>query len=77
MSALWLSIEQELLNGQKLQGVSTCEEIMRFLQHTNYLEEHPGAFGLLQRISGIALRGDPVETIVPRTATHVSHIEEL
>jgi glycerol-3-phosphate dehydrogenase (NAD+) len=71
--ALWHHIEQELLNGQKLQGVSTCEEVMRFLEQIRYLDEHPDAFPLMRRIHAIACHGQPVLSLLPRAAESDHH----
>ena len=58
VSELWDEIERREMNGQKLQGVSTCRDIMRCLQATSYLEAHPSHFPLFRRIYSIACQGE-------------------
>ena len=38
---LWTDIEKELLNGQKLQGTLTCEEIVAVLKKNGATAEFP------------------------------------
>jgi glycerol-3-phosphate dehydrogenase (NAD+) len=56
----WSEIEQELLNGQKLQGTLTVEEIWPVMKHHNLCERLP----LLTTIYQIAFEGKPAESIV-------------
>jgi glycerol-3-phosphate dehydrogenase len=60
---IWRDIEQDLLNGQKLQGVSTCEEVMRFLKLSGYLETYPAHFPLFKAIYKIVSEGDAIENL--------------
>ena len=60
---IWREIEQSLLNGQKLQGVSTCEEVMHFLKLSGYLETYPAHFPLFKAIYKIVSEGDAVENL--------------
>jgi glycerol-3-phosphate dehydrogenase (NAD+) len=55
----WERIEQDLLNGQKLQGVGTCEEVMKYLAAVNGQREFP----LFTRIHAIALEGAHPSTL--------------
>lgn len=58
VSELWDEIERREMNGQKLQGVSTCRDVMRCLQATGYLDSHRSHFPLIRRIHSIACRGE-------------------
>lgn len=53
----WITIETELLKGQKLQGVSTAAEVLACLAHRMDGDEQAlhREFPLLARIHGIAL----------------------
>ncbi len=61
-TAMWQSIETELLDGQKLQGVDTCREVMRCLDATGHLTM-PGKFPLFRRIHNIACEGGDLDTL--------------
>lgn len=63
LDQLWVEIERETLNGQKLQGVSTCKELLTCLQFTGLLEEKPFRFPLFRRVYGIAWQGMSLETL--------------
>ena len=58
VSEVWDEIERREMNGQKLQGVSTCRDVMRCLQGTSYLDAHRSHFPLIRRIHSIACRGE-------------------
>jgi len=34
-------VEQELMNGQKIQGTGTCKEVMNILKRSNLEDEYP------------------------------------
>lgn len=57
---IWLQIEADLLNGQKLQGTLTTKEVYTVLQTRGLLN----AFPLFKTIYDIAFKGKPVESIV-------------
>jgi glycerol-3-phosphate dehydrogenase (NAD+) len=57
---LWNTIEQELLNGQKLQGTHTTQDMHTAIQSEGALEDFP----LLKTIHAIAFENQPIETIV-------------
>lgn len=63
MTELWEDIEKDLLNGQKLQGVSTCVEVMHYLTGSKYLKEHPKDFPLIRSIYAIACQGEHWDTL--------------
>ena len=56
---LWAKIEQELLNGQKLQGTHCCKEVHDTLESQNKLDSFP----LFAMIYQIAFRGKVVSEI--------------
>jgi glycerol-3-phosphate dehydrogenase (NAD+) len=60
--ALWQSIEKEMLHGQKLQGVSTCQEVIKYLQ-SDYLKRNPHEFPLFRSIHRIVEEGDCCHTL--------------
>ena len=57
---LWKSIEQELLNGQKLQGTLATKELYEVLHGHEILDDFP----LFAMIHAIAFEGRPVADIV-------------
>eukprot|EP00980_Cylindrotheca_fusiformis_P001946 scaffold442_cov110-Cylindrotheca_fusiformis.AAC.13 len=57
---LWNSIEQDLLNGQKLQGTDTTRDMFSAIEAEGVLDEFP----LMSTIHAIAFRGQPIETIL-------------
>mmetsp|Transcript_136850 Transcript_136850/g.272933 ORF Transcript_136850/g.272933 Transcript_136850/m.272933 type:complete len:410 (+) Transcript_136850:99-1328(+) len=59
-SRAWADIEAELLNGQKLQGTLTAEEIWPVMQHHTLCARLP----LLTATCQIALEGRPVASLV-------------
>ena len=61
----WTSIEKELLNGQKLQGTLTCEEIYTILSSRNMLMYFP----LINVIYEIAFLGKDIHKIVDGITT--------
>eukprot|EP01039_Chlorochromonas_danica_P003696 gene3696-4044_t len=64
--ALWHAVETDLLDGQKLQGVGTAEEIYSFLSSHGGHSNGPGAhFPLLERIHAIACKGEDVRKLLP------------
>lgn len=70
----WAELEQEMLGGQKLQGTSTCEEVMKVLKKSNVVDMFP----LLSLIYSIAFEGAPPKDIIrlpmesPRSALSAS-----
>lgn len=56
----WATIEQELLQGQKLQGTLTSLDVHAVLKARNLLHEFP----LMTTIHNIAFDGQPVKTIL-------------
>lgn len=56
----WEVLEAEMLNGQKLQGTSTCVEVMKILHRDHHVKDFP----LIDLIYKIAYQGAPIETIV-------------
>lgn len=73
-STIWDAIERELLNGQKLQGVSTCHEIGHFLHTTDYWTKHPDHFPLFQHILHIISMGKDFDKIFHfHHAVHFTH----
>jgi len=71
---LWEEIESELLNGQKLQGVSTCYEVVDFLHATRHWEKHPDHFPLLHIIFKIITTGQSFESLFHyHHAVHFTH----
>ena len=53
-AADWRSIEEECLKGQKLQGLSTCEEVHACLSAQLTEQQRVANFPLLSRIHAIA-----------------------
>lgn len=53
-------IEEKLLNGQKLQGTATAEEVNRFLTARKRVKGYP----LFEKVYKIAFEGTPVKEIV-------------
>jgi len=60
---VWQEIEEQLLRGQKLQGVSTCIEVMHCLQQSTHCLEHPKAFPLFCHIYKIITTGRGFHTM--------------
>lgn len=70
---LWAEIEANLLNGQKLQGTLTVQEVHGLLESRGLLSSFP----LIKTTYEIAFRGRPVTSIiegitVPETRNHVA-----
>ena len=59
---LWNEIEEELLKGQKLQGLGTCEEVMMCL--TSGVGQDRSAFKLFPLIYEIAFKGRDVKSLL-------------
>jgi len=57
---LWKQVEEELLNGQKLQGTLTCKEVYMVLESRALLDSFP----LIKAIYEISFKCKPVEDIV-------------
>ncbi len=57
---LWKEVEEELLNGQKLQGTLACKEVYMVLESRDLLDSFP----LIKRIYEIAFLGVPTDAIV-------------
>ena len=53
-------IEAELMNGQKIQGVGTCAEVMRILERSRQEAKYP----LLTSIYRIAFEGAAPESMI-------------
>lgn len=64
----WEELEQEMLNGQKLQGTGTCQEVMKILKRDNRLDQFP----FINLIYKVAYEGAPLETIVAIPDEHSS-----
>lgn len=56
----WNKIEDDLLNGQKLQGTLTCKDVYLALQATNMMEKFP----LMRTIYGISFEGKPLSSLI-------------
>ena len=56
----WQKIEEELLNGQKLQGTLSCKEAYLVLEKKDMLDQFP----LISKIHDIAFRGKPISSVV-------------
>lgn len=56
----WAAIEARQLNGQKLQGTGTCEDVMRALKQRGCAHEFP----LFSQIHQIAFEGSPPSSII-------------
>mmetsp|Transcript_38448 Transcript_38448/g.78472 ORF Transcript_38448/g.78472 Transcript_38448/m.78472 type:complete len:419 (+) Transcript_38448:640-1896(+) len=56
----WQKIEEELLNGQKLQGTLSCKEAYLVLEKKDMLDQFP----LISKIHDIAFRGKPIHSVV-------------
>lgn len=57
---LWKEVEEELLNGQKLQGTLACKEVYMVLESSGLLDSFP----LIRAIHEISFQGTPVENII-------------
>ena len=57
---LWKQVEEELLNGQKLQGTLACKEVYMVLESRGLLDSFP----LMKAIHAISFECTPVENIV-------------
>lgn len=68
--ARWKRIEENLLNGQKLQGTLTAKEVHFILQERGALN----AFPLIKKIHEIAFEGKPVNDIVTGIIATDSHL---
>lgn len=72
---LWREIEKELLNGQSMQGIETCIEVMDFLDELEKPDSVKFAtlsvecggipkFNLIRKIGAIALKGEDPTTLL-------------
>jgi glycerol-3-phosphate dehydrogenase len=59
-SVRWLELEKRALGGQKLQGLSTLDELMSYLES---IPRHHEIFPLVYRIHSIARRGAHPKTL--------------
>ena len=59
LEQLWIEIETDLLDGQKLQGIRTAKEVFSVLNSRNMINSFP----LMKSICGIAFDGMPVASI--------------
>ena len=66
----WVEIERGLLNGQKLQGTITCEDVMTCLVARGRVGHYP----LFARIHEIAFQGKPPQSIVDLPAAPQSRL---
>ena len=66
----WKRIEEELLNGQKLQGTLTSKEVNAVLAGRGTLDEFP----LMKTIYEIAYKGKPVGDIVTGIVSKDNHL---
>ena len=66
----WAEIERDLLNGQKLQGTITCEDVMTCLVARGRVGHYP----LFTRIHEIAFQGKPPQSIVDLPAAPPSRL---
>lgn len=64
----WEELEAEMLNGQKLQGTSTCVEVMKILKRDNCVELFP----FIAMIHKVAYEGAPIQSIVDFPDEHAS-----
>jgi glycerol-3-phosphate dehydrogenase len=63
MKILWEQIEKDLLQGQKLEGVSACKEAILLLERSGYLKGNPSHFPLFRSIHRIVAFGEPAEVL--------------
>lgn len=66
----WEDLEEEMLNGQKLQGTGTCVEVMKILRRDKCVEEFP----FMDLIYKIAYEGAPVDSIVDFPDEHAAAV---
>jgi glycerol-3-phosphate dehydrogenase (NAD+) len=64
-------IEKEMLNGQKLQGTTTSQEVYYFLSERNMTQQFP----LLTAIYRVIYENAPPETIALDLRTRTTHVE--
>lgn len=64
----WEELEAEMLNGQKLQGTSTCVEVMKILRR----DHCENMFPFIAMIHKVAYEGAPIESIVDFPDPHAS-----
>jgi glycerol-3-phosphate dehydrogenase (NAD+) len=64
---LWSTIENEILNGQKLQGTLAAKEVYNLLKVRNLLHVFP----LMTAIYEISFEGKSVSTITDGIKTHI------
>ncbi|KAH0627305.1 hypothetical protein JD844_002841 [Phrynosoma platyrhinos] len=63
-------LEQEMLNGQKLQGPQTSAEVYRILQQKGLVEKFP----LFAAVYQICYEGKPVQEMISCLQSHPQHI---
>ncbi|XP_039192265.1 glycerol-3-phosphate dehydrogenase 1-like protein isoform X3 [Crotalus tigris] len=63
-------LEQEMLNGQKLQGPQTSAEVYRILQQKGLVEKFP----LFTAVYKICYEGKPVQEMISCLQSHPEHI---
>ncbi|XP_010142770.1 PREDICTED: glycerol-3-phosphate dehydrogenase 1-like protein [Buceros rhinoceros silvestris] len=63
-------LEQEMLNGQKLQGPQTSAEVYRILRQKRMLEKFP----LFTAVYQICYEGKPVREMISCLQSHPEHI---
>ncbi|KAJ1101779.1 hypothetical protein NDU88_006843 [Pleurodeles waltl] len=63
-------LEQEMLNGQKLQGPQTSAEVYRILQQRGLIEKFP----LFTAVYQICYEGKPVKEVISCLQSHPEHI---
>ncbi|XP_075068485.1 glycerol-3-phosphate dehydrogenase 1-like protein [Mixophyes fleayi] len=63
-------LEQEMLNGQKLQGPQTSAEVYRILQQKGLVDKFP----LFNAVYQICYKGKPVEEVISCLQSHPEHM---
>lgn len=62
-SKLWTQLEQDLLHGQRLQGVDTCKAVIRCIDSADAFRDYRGAFPLMRVIHKVAIEGYDCHTL--------------
>lgn len=68
--ASWESLETQLLNGQKLQGIGTLVEVMKILRRDKAIEQFP-FINLIHRVSFEAAK---IETVIHFPEEHIADV---